>query len=203
LLDKRLSHHTPIVSLGGYVNPETPWKLFKLHGSVNWVRQIAPSADIGEPNGLLSNVAAQITPNILSEQIVFSDRTDVEAMRHPSEQFFYPALSVPLGPDDEMNCPDSHLALLRDRLGAHDGLHVLTIGYSGLDSGLLTLLRESGNSLRSLLAVNHSGESALEAARRIAQALQNAAATPEMASQLEFHWFVAGEDLARHIDQLR
>jgi hypothetical protein len=203
LLDKRLSHHTQITSLGGYVNSQTPWKLFKLHGSVNWVRQIAPGADLDGPNALLSNVAAQITPNILSEQIVFSTRTDVEAMRHPeADEFYYPALSVPLGPDDEMNCPAGHLALLRERLQAHDGLHVLTVGYSGLDSGLLNLLRESGNSLRSLLAVNHSGESAFDASGRIPQALGAHAITPEMAYPDDFHAFVGGDDLARHLDQL-
>jgi hypothetical protein len=135
------------------------------------VRLVAPSADHGQPNALLSNAAARLPE---------------------PDQFFYPAMSVPLGPDDELNCPAGHPISLVTGSTRATGLEVLTIGYSGLDTGLLNLVRFS---------CHHSGESALEAAGRIAQPLQRAAATPDMASQLEFHWFVAGDELT-HLAQL-
>jgi len=109
--------------------------------------------------------------------------------------------TVPLGPDDEFNCPESHLDFIRKRLVATDGLHILSIGYSGLDSGLLQLLGSSGNSIRSLFAVNHEGVSALEAATRIATAFSDVA-HPDMAYAGTFESFTQSGGLEEYLTTL-
>ena len=108
---------------------------------------------------------------------------------------------MPLGPDDEFNCPESHLDFIRKRLVATDGLHILSIGYSGLDSGLLQLLASSGNSIRSLFAVNHEGVSALEAATRIATAFLDVA-HPDMAYAGTFESFTQSGGLEEYLTTL-
>jgi hypothetical protein len=82
-------------------------------------------------------------------------------------QLFFPALSVPLGSTDELVCDPKHVQFLQERLQTADGLNLLVIGYSGVDEEVLRLLRESNNSLRSLLVINHGAESAQQAHDRI------------------------------------
>ena len=136
----------------------------------------------------------------LSDEIELR-RTSVELLRRDPPHLYYPALSVPLGPDDEFNCPESHLDFIRSRLVATDGLHILSIGYSGLDSGLLQLLGSSGNSIRSLFAVNHEGVSALEAATRIATAFSDVA-HPDMAYAGTFESFTQSGGLEEYLTTL-
>jgi hypothetical protein len=136
----------------------------------------------------------------LSDEIELR-RTSVELLRRDPPHLYYPALSVPLGPDDEFNCPESHLDFIRNRLVATDGLHILSIGYSGLDSGLLQLLAGSGNSIRSLFAVNHEGVSALEAATRIATAFSDVA-HPDMAYAGTFESFTQSGGLEEYLTTL-
>ena len=97
--------------------------------------------------------------------------------------------------------PESHLEFIRNRLGATDGLNILSVGYSGLDSGLLQLLASSGNSIRSLFAVNHEGVSALEAATRISTAFSDVA-HPDMAYAGTFESFAQSGGLEEYLTTL-
>jgi hypothetical protein len=179
------------------------WSLIKLHGSVDWVREIQNPLGRGAVHGLLQNVSTLVDGELaLSDEIQVIRRPDVEATRRPEAGVFnFPALSVPLGPEDELNCPPFHVAHLQERLAAQDGLHILVVGYSGLDSALLRLLRESGNTLRSLFVVNHSEDAAFTAAEHIASALQREADT-SMAAPETFADFANGAPLDNYFARL-
>jgi hypothetical protein len=84
---------------------------------------------------------------------------------------YYPALSIPVGEEDELFCPPEHLAAARERLKSGDGLNLLVLGYSGLDQEVLRLLRESEAKVRSLFVVNGNERASLEAADRIMRAI--------------------------------
>src|SRR5688572_27593928 len=66
-------------------------------------------------------------------------------MRMHQAALFYPAMSVPLGPEDELSCPPAHVGFLRSKLQESDGLHLLIIGYRGYDEKVRELLAESDN----------------------------------------------------------
>jgi hypothetical protein len=198
------------VSLPDYIREDSQWALVKLHGSVDWMRLILndpPSGDIPGDSYLANYVAAwgedlKVADDITRRTESVDSFPPVERMRGEPRSYFYPALSVPLGPDDELNCPPEHVDFARRQLEAADGLHILSVGYSGLDSGLLDLLRASNNHLRSLLAINHDGTAAFGAATRIASAFETEA-TPEMALPGDFNDFVWGGGLEDHLDSLK
>ena len=203
ILDSRLEQHARIRSIDDYIRPDFAWSLIKLHGSVDWARQIigvdADSAEMDDP--YLSDFVAMLPDEPQLSKEIELRRLDIQRLRRSKPNLYYPAVSVPLGPDDELNCPESHLDFIRKRLVATDGLNILSVGYSGLDSGLLQLLADSGNSIRSLFAVNHEGVSALEAATRIATAFSDVA-HPDMAYAGTFESFTQSGGLEEYLTTL-
>jgi hypothetical protein len=199
ILDSRLGQHSRIRTIDDYVRPDFPWSLIKLHGSVDWARQIVGvDTSAAKDDPYLSELVAMLPDEPeLSEEIELR-RLPIEELRRGRPNLYYPAVSVPLGPDDELNCPASHLDFIQKRLVATDGLNILSVGYSGLDSGLLQLLADSGNSVRSLFAVNHEGVSALEAATRIATAFSDVA-HPDMAYAGTFESFTQSGGLEEYL----
>jgi hypothetical protein len=123
ILDSRLEQHAHVRSLSDYIRPDFAWSLIKLHGSVDWARRIVgvDHAAVDKSDLYLSEFVASLddVPE-LSDEIELR-RTSVELLRRDPPHLYYPAISVPLGPDDEFNCPESHLDFIRTRLGATDG----------------------------------------------------------------------------------
>jgi hypothetical protein len=153
LLDWRLSYHSPILSLADYISQREPqWSLIKLHGSVNWGRAIRG------PQGF--NFEVPPADLDLDDQIVITGgaRTSVDELRGDGPTSYYPALSVPVGEDDELVCPPLHVEFFQDRLATADALHLLIIGYSANDLEVLKLLKESETEIESVLIVNRSEE---------------------------------------------
>jgi hypothetical protein len=73
---------------------------------------------------------------------------------------FYPALSVPVGEEDELVCPPQHVDFLRERLAASQPRHLLLIGYSGNDREVLALVRESERGIKTLTVVDYDAGAA-------------------------------------------
>jgi hypothetical protein len=195
LLDRRLfiNESEPPTDLDAYVVPGRRWSLVKLHGSINWGREVE-DAFVERP--ISPGVQETFTEAFsrvedfeerLSPQIEFCDGRNLADYRYkplppgstrgqrmwstsPRGTLRYPALAVPLGAEDELVCPPSHLSFLRKRLQAQDGLNLLVIGYSGLDTEVLKLLRESENTIRRLLVVDPSEKHAMQAAENIGRA---------------------------------
>jgi hypothetical protein len=188
ILDRVLENYFTFDSLASYIEP-TNVSLIKLHGSVNWGRHVDtagvknPVAD-GYRN--LCHALAE-NPERLAPDITFmfdAPGPAVLEMRGASDTgLVYPALSVPLGPDDEPSCPPNHLEALRQTLNqqsyGHE-LHLLILGYSCLDTTPLTLIRESGSVIKSLVIASGSKDAGAAALDRIQNYMPGVAPAPEL-----------------------
>ena len=170
LLDRRLFAYAPLTSMDSYITAGANWSLIKLHGSVNWGRRVLSDWDLAPSDPYLAATFAAIGDDLtVHHNIELRLASDLWDVRHQGSansraldgRLFYPALSAPLGPGDELVCPPAHTAHLVDRLQAYDGVNLMVIGYSGLDEEVLKLFRESENHLRSLTVVSNTEEAAI------------------------------------------
>jgi len=179
LLDDRLFSYSPLVDMSSCVLADTRWGLVKLHGSVNWGRAGDTVRWPGE--AFLDNFDYTIAAvNRLIDEAPLEDLSSLIELRlddrlsfrrFDGKKIYYPALSMPLGSEDELVCDVDHVGVARSRLGSDDGIHLLVIGYSGLDQEVMKLLRDSGTKLRSLLVANGNEEASFRAAEAIQQAV--------------------------------
>jgi hypothetical protein len=179
LLDNRLFMTGGPVSIESYLAPDKNWALIKPHGSIDWGRRVlnAPRGAVGN-DPFLARVFASLGDQIsLDDEITLRPARSISAMRGFAEgnipvidgmpAAFYPALSAPLGEQDELVCPKEHVEYVKEITGHWDPLDVLVIGYSGLDQGVLELLSWGGRSINSLAVVSNSADSAELTAERI------------------------------------
>jgi hypothetical protein len=144
LFDRRLFIHGALDSMESYLGAGQNWALIKLHGSINWGRIVlnAPS-QIAPTDPFLAQTFANLGDTIeVDDNVSLRLQPDIRQVRFDEEPFrlYYPALSVPLGTEDELVCPDQHVNYLKDITGHYEPLDVLVIGYSGLDQEALNLL---------------------------------------------------------------
>jgi hypothetical protein len=170
LLDQRLDNLSRLNSLDDYIDAERGWSLVKLHGSVDWgrrVRTVAPD-DHRDPPPYQESY-----PEImLARSSLRGLGPSVEPLRRRSVDPFgeidlYPALSVPLGERDELSCPDKHVAFLQQQLQLSDGIHLLVIGYSGIDLEVLGVIQRTSARIKTTMIVNRDEESAHGVFRRL------------------------------------
>ena len=177
ILDRRLDQITSLDTLDAYVDPDRRWALLKLHGSVDWGRMV-----MTRPlRGALANPHADLT---VSDDIVLargqlsgvsaSSLDDLRRRDIPphGSTLLYPALSAPLGEEDELSCPPTHVGFLRNELQAAENLHLLVIGYSAVDLEVLKLLRDTSTPIKSIGVVNFDQPSAQQVLGRIDQQTQ-------------------------------
>lgn len=168
LLDDRLALDAPLLNLDAYCDDSRNWGLVKLHGSVDWGRQLAgphpfpwhdPPANPAVVGSIEKLSGASVEE--LRESGTFAG---------PS----YPALSVPLGPDDEVNCPSRHVEFLRRRLANSRRVDLLVIGYSGYDREALNLLAEFKDRIATIYVVNVNAPCGAEVMERVSPHLDHA-----------------------------
>jgi hypothetical protein len=172
LLDDRLFNYRKLETLDSYVTSDSSFALVKLHGSVNWGRRMVGTLERGtsasrEDINWFINDAPEL--EFETGEIELRLQSGITDKRYEAAEraVFYPALSIPLGPADELVCPPSHRAAAQQRLAEAESLNLLVIGYSGNDRAVLELLRESGRTIRRLLVANGSWERGYETAERL------------------------------------
>lgn len=164
LLDQQLAIDAPISSLDDYVSSERGWSLVKLHGSTNWGFPVQGVGDVHDPR----------PDAVLDRTFVLRDQAALEGRRydpHGEGTTYFPALSVPVGAEDEVTCPDEHRGFLRERLRLADHLDLLVIGYSANDQEVLKLFREHHTKVRSVAVVEPSQERGEAVANKLSVAL--------------------------------
>jgi SIR2-like protein len=146
ILDNRLAETRSLNKIADYVDDED-WSLIKLHGSVNWARRLAVSMNLTNPvanhSDYISRVRGLGPDPKLDEEILLMSTTDLARTRWSSEAMYYPALSVPLGIEDTINCPPEHITFLRSRLDKAETIDLLFLGYSGNDNEVFDLIGET------------------------------------------------------------
>jgi len=168
LFDQALQQHhaTRFVSNSFDLYTSSPkWKYFKIHGSVNWGREIDQHfiSNKGDAlDTLLSNID-QIGDHLdkaLGKWTLDDSFLKVDSNR----RLIFPAISVPVG-ESKLNCPPEHIQKLKQHL---DNCHnYLLIGYSAFDKDLLVLLDEKNNGFGKVLIVSESEKSASEIRARL------------------------------------
>lgn len=204
LLDDRLrvAASGSLFTLENYVSPDRNWSLVKLHGSVDWAVPISQSQEwIYGGKQLVYEPPADVpidTGNIVLRP---TNAHSIEQLRleRQGSQFFYPALSVPLGSPDEFACPEGHVSRLRDALRAQDQLDVLMLGYSGLDTEVLRLLADVSRPLGWVTAVGKDRADAQQTLDRLRDAVRTPVVGGMHAADETFSEFVTGDGLRNYI----
>jgi hypothetical protein len=159
LLDQRLHQFHPLRSFDDYVDPNNPWSLIKLHGSVNWSYKTEGSFNPFQPPTELGidRSAMECTPPTVFDLATLRDVGPDGYVRR------YPAIALPEGPKDELVVPERHTECLVESLTKARRVDVIVAGYSALDTEVLALLRGCEETqIRRLTVVNRDTEAALE-----------------------------------------
>ena len=117
-------------------------KLIKLHGSVNWAREVETEvANVAERN------AWEVMHELVERagELQVSDRFRI-IDQHPIGKSangipLVPAIGVPVETKTDFECPDSHLKCLRDMVSSVTKL--LIIGWRGAENHFLKFLQEA------------------------------------------------------------
>lgn len=165
LLETTLSARHPILSMEDFVSAPR-WSVIKPHGSVTWSREIS----VNNPNYGDLPLDFDYLSGIEHHPVL-----DVRLQRvrnAPHARHFYPALAVPLGPNEkELLLPDSHQAHLHQKILEADSIDLLCIGYSANDPELLTLFARCERPVSSALVANHDEAASITALANLGAAL--------------------------------
>lgn len=140
------------------------FKLFKLHGSADWAREIDAPVDLAKQDGwALINEIIHSTKNI---QV--SDRFRLEKNRPLGKTAanipLFPAIAIPVETKSTFECPKEHLDCLRKNIG--QVRKVLIVGWRAAEKHFLSLLRER---LTTKIRVQAVAGNKAEAERSLAQ----------------------------------
>ena len=156
-----------ITAMSHYIeNPE--FKLFKLHGSVNWGRRVrAPFDSVNRGRSVW---------DLIKELIQEADKLELSSDYELVSEFpigklvtvpLFPALAIPVVTKRGYECPDEHLECLKALLP--QTRVILTIGWRGTESHFLSMLAQGVNGNEILLAAvtgtNRDSKAVIEALR--------------------------------------
>jgi hypothetical protein len=172
----------PITNLESYIVGSTFYKVFKLHGSVNWARGVATRSPYADSLYTKANAwsVAQNHIERAASLIITDDFVRVD--QHPVGLYqerigLVPAIAIPVEKKADFECPKAHLDELERVLPHVDKL--LLIGWRATEDHFLKLLRDN---LRGPLLVQVVAGAEGEA-RNIARGLQDGAF-----SGITVHW---------------
>ena len=160
-------------NLPDYIEVGRQARVYKLHGSINWLVALADSQ--GHSWADIVTSIDDLTSLRDLEVHVVHGQTEV---RNPwNNKFMYPLITMPLADkgEDAYVCPDAHVQQLREWLADCD--KYLIVGTSGQDADLMALLRSAVKS-PSILHYVSLNEAATVRARFEAAVPQFAATSP-------------------------
>ncbi|HUL41370.1 MAG TPA: SIR2 family protein [Burkholderiales bacterium] len=165
--DALRSAGVPIAKLSDYTSSER-FKLFKVHGSINWVRRVGIFArDVAEGMNQWGAVEA-VTER--ASGLKFHDFEIVS--EYPSGmlngELVVPAIAIPLMDKSDFECPTDHLDLLTSLLPLTSRL--LVIGWRATEQKFLNLLSSALRSPVRGYIVAGSGNAAKDIAERLVAA---------------------------------
>jgi len=137
------------------------YTLIKLHGSVDWGREIN---GIDDPRIFHTYPIQRLIAEVATLKISGRYRAVTNfPMQIAGDRLVFPALSIPLERKDEFNCPDEHVQRLEQLLP--EVTRILTIGWRGAEHRFMSMLRHGLKDLPKLMIVSGSDEDALATAK--------------------------------------
>jgi SIR2-like domain len=119
------------------------FKLFKLHGSVDWGRPVVAPFDSVSRGREQSDVIRELIES--AEHIQLSSDVQIiskqPASMLASVPVFFPAIAIPVEKKSEFVCPESHVKHLKELL--RDTRIIMTIGWRGAEDDFNRLLHEN------------------------------------------------------------
>jgi hypothetical protein len=114
--------------MNSYINNYTAYKLFKVHGSINWVHRVGKVYD----NNIISS----------ANHLVWTDQYYTQNQERPiiSETGYAPALAIPTATKKSFEFPETHLEQMKAAIRETDLL--LIIGWRGAEHHFVDTWRE-------------------------------------------------------------
>ncbi len=183
-----------------------PYKLFKLHGSVNWVRAVTVQ-DEGLPPWVMGDDAGI---NILIERAADLAVSDTYVLDRsiPSDSVIrqidprnvkYPAIAIPVENKRDFECPADHLTVLESCIPTVT--KILSIGWRATEKPFLEMLKNGLNYKPKILAVAQDREHASQTIANIAKAGVPLDMQQATASGHTFSQFVVTREAAGFLQQ--
>jgi hypothetical protein len=145
------------------------FKLFKVHGSVNWARFVTTAiTDVQrlDANGMARALILEASNLEVSDEFFVTNQIP---MRPHGNRAVFPAIALPLASKSKFECPATHLTELVTLLPSVTKL--LLVGWRGDDQHFLAILRKHlSNRPISCLAVAASDHEASETVRKVQRA---------------------------------
>ncbi len=141
-----------IEDLSHYVQDAT-FKLFKLHGSVHWGREVEITiADVKEKS--VWDIGTELIQN--AAELKISDRfhiVDSQPIGKYAEIPLIPAIAIPVVTKTTFECPPEHIEYLRANLGR--ATKALIVGWRATEEHFLSLWRDnSGDKIKLSWAIS-------------------------------------------------
>jgi hypothetical protein len=176
------------------------YKIIKLHGSINWAREVqhvATATEIGTLNAW--QVAYELidhAPDLVISQ-TYRLVTGYPIGRLKSKALF-PALAIPVEKKRSFECPEEHLDALCECVRKVSKL--LIIGWRGMEDHFLRLLAENLPSGISIMAVSGSADEAKQTLFRLGRAGVKGDSVPFPPMKVGFSEFIVqriGDDFLK------
>ncbi len=168
ILDQALGKLDRLSSIKDYIGYGR-WSLIKLHGSVDWGYGPFDDVSVDDP-------PADLTAHLNTIDILKTHESSYSPLLDEPPRYLspggtqikgFPALTVPVGEEDEVVCPDEHQRHLDERLRAQGELDLLIVGYSAYDKTVLERLVRSERRIRTLTVVNDGLDAADQVVARL------------------------------------
>ena len=130
-----------ITEMNGYIS-NSKIKLVKLHGSVNWARDVETEiANVGERNvwEVMNKLIDKAGDLRLTDRFRIVDSHPIGRIEKTP---LIPAIAIPVETKTDFECPSSHLDYLRQMVSSVT--KVLVVGWRGAERHFLKLLHEHG-----------------------------------------------------------
>lgn len=150
-------------SVPSYVN-RVDHRVYKPHGSVNWVRQVDPnfaSVDDTDPEHSIIRLGESLR---LREDAYHISPSVEDARSEGEGRYPYPAIALPVEKKSVFECPAKHLDLLREDMPKVTRL--LIVGWRGTEAHFLKLWKENRVEAISKIAIVAGGSGEAEQVRR-------------------------------------
>jgi len=160
-----------MLSIPDYIDEARPYKLIKVHGSTNWVRDVEGKIT-SVPNQVWA-VADELIERV--SEVTITNRYRILPAGHAfgseSRGLGFPAIAIPVENKQTFECPEEHLAALRAALPKVD--KILIIGWRGFDRHFGAELRAKPRAGVRCLVVADTQKAAKEIADRLGNELSS------------------------------
>src|SRR5579862_4671385 len=163
----------PIASMGDYVHGDSPYKVFKLHGSVNWARTVGQYAYKDRNAWFVARDHIERAASLaISDTFVMATEHPCGMDHNPHGTLgLVPAIAIPVEQKSCFECPAEHLHRLEQLLPTTERL--LIIGWRATEEHFLNLLGKHLTRPIPAYIIAGSSDEALNVASRLRSGLPN------------------------------